>query len=1624
MKTEKKSKLTYLLGVITFALMVVTGLIFYAEDVYATDGSRFGGVLVSGPSSGYSIEYSNTSRNLAVTPDGTIYAVYHGTGGITVAKSTNDGESFEDGVQVCSSNYQAEIAVSSSGTVYVGWVEGGTAKISKSVDAGNTFFSPKAVGTASSSIHMAVDGNYLYIIDKSGAYFYKSSDNGENFSSYDFHESYVFSDVHVDTSTGNVLVQKDNPTIIYYISNDHGESFNGPYSPLGASVYYSVGSFSAGDNGNYLLVAGGSGSQGDTAVKIDVDTGESANITIGSCSSSQGRSLSSDTYGNIVTGYNDGSSVYYKVSHDLGENFTDELQVAQTDSANAAINTTNGDIMFLYEISGQIYLKVYANQLTGYDLYVSNSNLYMDDESGTTIVEITNTSDSPITIRDIQVEGDFTADKTLVGERLDQGQTAQIPVTFVPTQVGTSTGRLIISSESFSDDRVIVLTGNCTEIIVKPNKPYMDQDIVQGGTDIEIVSAAPEEGETAWLAPSGTTIFTEGETMTKLTGDGSSNAISAPVNEGIYKLFIVDNAGNISDESDNSVVVDNTKPEVTNIVLNPETWTNGDVEVTPNIIEETGITVAKYVYGIGSASQGVEFTNHFTVTQNGQYTIYIEDLAENSKDRTFSVDNIDKTVPDIFDFNINGGDTYTTMQTVSLAVYAEDNLSGIEWILVSDDEDFSDANWQTVTGSVYDTTSYVVDWELGNEDGTKSVYIKLKDLAGNITPVFADGIILDRTESLGTIIINNDENYTDSKEVELTLNASSDTEFMRFSEDAEAWTAWEEFSESKTYMLNEPDGMKRIYVQFMDSAGNISSERVYDEIELDTNHRDRIPPVILLKGDDTITLEEGELFVEKGYTAFDNIDGDLTQWVRRTGYLNTNEVGIYVLTYKVVDSANNEASVTRIVEVEKKALDADSIISADDGEEIEDGKIEGAIENAKRKNSANIKIKINESVTTENDVTVSFGMEQVENAKQNGVGVVFETNNTSIVIPLSTLDTTNMSTNSSLELVCERVDTERDENIEMVNAIKEVNENLVIYDNQIYDFKMKIIQKDDEGNVTSEDEIDSFNSEEDIKLKMVVGQIGSETVIMTFYYNPETGKWEYVRGQYIPSEESVEILTRHLSIYSAMTLTVEQKRQELTNLINDPNITLEEVLYVIEDEDFGLDEIDRYLAFDQERKNETGQKIIDGKEDRNGNVYADYDDIKGEFNNIVSGIYNGLINDSIPPEIVLHGIERMRIRRGVTYIEPGVSASDNIEGDITGRVIVTGEVNTMRTGTYVLEYYVADIAGNETTVYRYVNVYTPEEDEDHETNESLNTETEDEPEADMDGITIYGDDTGDIEIIAVDVKNVSALSETGNRMVSRIYDLAGDGQNAEFGVIIEYNPDEVSNEEMLGLYYYDEEQKDWVYSGGSIDTENNTITSDLHSCGKIAVFEAEAQVANMDGHWAEQVVNVLAARNIIDLGDKKEFDSDGGVSRAQFAFYTSRLLGIEPYGENSGFIDVEPEMWYSGYISALRAEGIITGVSDIEFEPDRVISREEMTIIMVRAYKYMKDSDMAATKNSTKFTDDGKIGIWARAGVYTARSLGIVKGRGKNLFVPKTGATGAEMAQILYNFLQVTKIIY
>jgi sugar lactone lactonase YvrE len=105
-----------------------------------------------------------------------------------------------------------------------------------------------------------------------------------------------------------------------------------------------------------------------------------------------------------------------------------------------------------------------------------------------------------------------------------------------------------------------------------------------------------------------------------------------------------------------------------------------------------------------------------------------------------------------------------------------------------------------------------------------------------------------------------------------------------------------------------------------------------------------------------------------------------------------------------------------------------------------------------------------------------------------------------------------------------------------------------------------------------------------------------------------------------------------------------------------------------------------------------------------GDYVLTYDVSDSSGNAAISITRTVQVVDTTPPSISLNGDTYPEIEAGSSFVDAGVTVSDN--ADPSPIITVTGTVDTTTPGSYTLDYYATDSSGNVswTTVHRYVDV--------------------------------------------------------------------------------------------------------------------------------------------------------------------------------------------------------------------------------------------------------------------------------------------------------------------------------
>ena len=210
-------------------------------------------------------------------------------------------------------------------------------------------------------------------------------------------------------------------------------------------------------------------------------------------------------------------------------------------------------------------------------------------------------------------------------------------------------------------------------------------------------------------------------------------------------------------------------------------------------------------------------------------------------------------------------------------------------------------------------------------------------------------------------------------------------------------------------------------------------------------------------------------------------------------------------------------------------------------------------------------------------------------------------------------------------------------------------------------------------------------------------------------------------------------------------------------------------------------------------------------------------------------------------------------------------------------------------------------------------------------------------------------------------------------------------------------------------------------SQDNFPSQNNYDAKNTPSFSPIDLTDSyETVFSDICGHWGERYILSLAAAGVLSGRGDGNFDPDSFITRAEFSKILCLAFGVWTSETNLNiFEDIETGSWYMPYVLKLHANGIINGVSDKNFAPEKNITREEATVMIMRIYEKLSfsfDEDV-----NFRYNDDSFISSWARASVYKAGNAGIAQGMDGNIFMPLKTTSRAEAAALVCRTLEVIR---
>ncbi|WP_426452201.1 S-layer homology domain-containing protein [Paenibacillus sp. S-38] len=267
-------------------------------------------------------------------------------------------------------------------------------------------------------------------------------------------------------------------------------------------------------------------------------------------------------------------------------------------------------------------------------------------------------------------------------------------------------------------------------------------------------------------------------------------------------------------------------------------------------------------------------------------------------------------------------------------------------------------------------------------------------------------------------------------------------------------------------------------------------------------------------------------------------------------------------------------------------------------------------------------------------------------------------------------------------------------------------------------------------------------------------------------------------------------------------------------------------------------------------------------------------------------------------------------------------------------------------------------------------------------------------------------------------------AQIGGRTVLDIH-LEADGavlpwESRETRVLIspEYalSEEELEHPERLVILYLGEDGEAVPVPSGHYDRTGGRLVFAAGRFGRYAVAWGGRSFGDLAGWgWAQDAVELLASRGIIQGTGPSEFAPGRQVTRAEFVSLLVRTLDLTGAAAGADFRDVDPASPHYPAIAAASGLGIAGGIGGGLFQPDAPVSRQDVIVLTERALRRTGRLSAEAAESGLPpgaYRDGNELAEYAASAATVLHGAGLIEGAG-GLLRPAANMSRAEAAVLL-----------
>jgi len=212
-------------------------------------------------------------------------------------------------------------------------------------------------------------------------------------------------------------------------------------------------------------------------------------------------------------------------------------------------------------------------------------------------------------------------------------------------------------------------------------------------------------------------------------------------------------------------------------------------------------------------------------------------------------------------------------------------------------------------------------------------------------------------------------------------------------------------------------------------------------------------------------------------------------------------------------------------------------------------------------------------------------------------------------------------------------------------------------------------------------------------------------------------------------------------------------------------------------------------------------------------------------------------------------------------------------------------------------------------------------------------------------------------------------------------------------------------------------------SGGSgRKPQNITVSEELYTAETNLPIDRPDHKYNdvSNNHWAMDYIQKLYHLDIARGDENNNFNPEKNITREEFTKMLVCAFGLIDETAVVEFEDVGSDDWFYPYVASAYKSLIVNGIGNNKFGTGGFITRQDISVM---AYKTMlvMGKEPGNAGNDMTFADKQDVADYAYEAVRVMQNTGIMSGSGNNMFRSSDFATRAEVSKIIVQLINYIK---